>query len=100
MLEFLLLGFELGLYVSSEYKTVFGFCMRVLELQQHSLQRLCAARPKEYKPVTKKNKQKGGAEPELTYGATCSRRCSLMMCVCASFEVVNNGMRIAWFWCR
>lgn len=70
MLEFLLLGFELGLYVSSEYKTVFGFCMRVLDLQQASLQRLCAARPKEFKPSTKKNKQKSGAstEPELTNG--------------------------------
>lgn len=71
MLEFLLLGFELDLYVSSEYKMVFGFCMRVLELQQHSLQRLCSARPKEFKPMPKKNKQKNSAsaQPEVSNGA-------------------------------
>lgn len=70
MLEFLLLGFELGLYVWSEYKVVFCFCMKVLDLQQTSMQQLCAARPKEFKPAPKKSKQKNNsnAQPEITNG--------------------------------
>jgi hypothetical protein len=85
MLEFLLLGFELNLYVWSEFKMVFGCCMRVLELQQRSLQQLCSARPKEYKPAPKKHKQKGNAngQPEMTNGAPhpSERRCEHFWCM-------------------
>lgn len=85
MLEFLLLGFELGLYVGSEFKVVFAFCMRVLEMQQHSLQRLCSARPKEFKPLKdKKNKQKEKSSAstqsaELTNGAQSHFHCCAHM---------------------
>jgi hypothetical protein len=67
MLEFLLLGFELGLYVAPEFKMVFGYCLRVLDLQHHSLHRLCTARPKETKTPMKKNKQKGSSSLQVEY---------------------------------
>jgi hypothetical protein len=100
LVNFLVLGFELGLYDSCEYASIFWYCSFLLDQQQALLRQLAVARPKELKGAPakkqpkasgkKKGKQKAAPDPVLTPGAF-QAACDLRSASCFLKCTIHHG---------